>query len=81
MTDWIKVKDEPPKWYEWVDVWSDYYKTPMRARRVETGNGGWKWDWSKYVGLIDMSVKYWMPLAESPEPIEATIANCDVELL
>ncbi len=73
MKDWIRVEDRLPEWYQWIHIWSQYVTYPLVTRRVETGdfddNGEskWSWDWSRYAGLIDHGVSYWMPLPEPPE--------------
>lgn len=70
---WISVEDRLPDWHEWVMCWSKWSKTPLMLRRVETGEkdesgeSKWKWDCSKYVGLIEIGIQYWTPLPEPPE--------------
>ena len=73
MSEWISVEDRLPVWYERVFVWAEAFKMPIISRRVETGykdkNGEskWRWDFSLYTNLIDVGVKYWMPLPAPPE--------------
>ena len=73
MSEWIEVEDKLPDWYQWVHVWSKHWKQPMMTRRIETGykdadgESEWRWDWSRYVGLIDHGVNHWMPMPGPPE--------------
>jgi len=76
MDTWVSVEDEIPDWYKWVLVHSEVFDEPLLSRRVETGSidsrgiSRWQWDFSRYVGLIAVSVTHWMPLPPPPTDIE-----------
>ena len=68
MDKWIPVSEILPDWYKYVMAASTYFSEPLIIRRVETGGGKdkWKWDFARYVGLIDCTITHWMPLPEPP---------------
>lgn len=65
--EWISVKDRLPNLYDKVLAATTYFKEPLITNRFDTGNGTWKWDLSKYVGLYDCTITHWMHLPELPK--------------